>query len=169
MARVLNDCSEDHQIRCGSNSQPARATTLRRCLTSAKMLTLKAWTSSRPMNTFGHAMKLFYVSAIILLPAGGSTGGFKREALMRKVTPRNELFLIGMSALVLMATNPPVLAKEATTAVTAQLSEAWRGTCLAKTVKHRRARTVCHPRPATKEETEQLFKCLFSQPFVTCG
>jgi len=88
---------------------------------------------------------------------------------MCKVTPRNVLLLIGMIALVLMAVTPPALAKEATTAVTAQIKEVWRGTCLAKTIKHRRGRAVCHPRPPASEETEQLFKCLFSQPFMTCG
>jgi hypothetical protein len=88
---------------------------------------------------------------------------------MRKVTPRNVLLLIGMSAIVLMAVPPPALAKEATTAVTAQIREAWRGTCLVKATKHRRGRVVCHPRPPTSEETEQLLQCLFSQPFVTCG
>jgi hypothetical protein len=88
---------------------------------------------------------------------------------MRKVTPRNLLLLIGMSAFVLVAVPRPALAKEATTTVTAQIREAWRGTCLAKTIKHRRGRAVCHPRPPTSEETEQLFNCLFSQPFVTCG
>jgi hypothetical protein len=88
---------------------------------------------------------------------------------MRKLAPRNVLLLIGMTALVLMAVTPPALAKEATTAVTAQIREVGRGTCLAKTIKHRRDRAVCHPRPPASEETEQLFKCLFSQPFVTCG
>ena len=88
---------------------------------------------------------------------------------MRKVWPRNVLLLIGMSALVLMAVPPPALTKEANTAVTAQIREAWRGPCLAKTIKHRRGRAVCHRRPPTSEETERLFECLFSPPFVTCG
>jgi hypothetical protein len=80
---------------------------------------------------------------------------------MRKVSPRNVLLLIGMSALVLMAVPPPALAKEATTAVTAQIREAWRGSCLAKTIKHRRGRAVCHLRLPTSEKTERLFECLF--------
>ena len=88
---------------------------------------------------------------------------------MRKVTPRNVLLLIGMSLLVFMAVTRPAPAKEAATAVTAQIREAWRGTCLVKTTKHRRGRAVCHPRPPTSEETEQLLQCLFNQPFVTCG
>ena len=91
---------------------------------------------------------------------------------MHKVTTRNVLLLVGMSALALVAVTRPALARGA-----AQIREAWCGTYLAKTTKSahfyyachsKRGHWCCHPRPPTSDETEQLFECLFSQPFVTC-
>ena len=92
-------------------------------------------------------------------------------ALVRKVTTR-VLLLVGMSALALVAVTRPALARGA-----AQVRKASCGTYLAKTTKSahfyyvchpRRGHGCCHPRPPTSDETEQLFECLFSQPFVTC-
>ena len=91
---------------------------------------------------------------------------------MRKVLTRNALLLIGLSALTLVAVTRPALARKA-----AGISGAWCGTYLAKTTnpahfsharQSKRGQWYCHPRPSTSDETEQLFKCLLSQPFVTC-
>ena len=93
-------------------------------------------------------------------------------ALVHKVTTRNVLLLVGMSALVLVAVTRPALTRRA-----AQRREAWCGTYLAKTTKSAQfyyachskgGHWCCHPRPPTNDETEQLFGCLLSQPFVTC-
>ena len=53
---------------------------------------------------------------------------------------------------------------------------AWCGPYLANTApahasyarQSRRGYWYCHPRPLTRDEIEQLFECLLSQPFVTC-
>jgi hypothetical protein len=37
--------------------------------------------------------------------------------------------------------------------------EIWGGTCLAKTIKHRRRRAVCQRTPPTSDETERLLQC----------
>ena len=65
----------------------------------------------------------------------------------------------------------PALARKAT-----GIRGAWCGPYLANTApahasyarQSRRGYWYCHPRPLTRDETEQLFECLLSQPFVTC-
>ena len=86
-------------------------------------------------------------------------------ALVHKVTTRNVLLLVGMSTLVLVAVTRPALTRGA-----AQIREAWCGIYLAKTTAchSKGGHWYCHRRPPTNDETEQLFGCLFSQPFVTC-
>ncbi len=104
---------------------------------------------------------------------------------MRKVTTRNVLSVIGISALVLVAA--PAL-KEATIAgagahaktiksVHFSYARHWKRGHRASTVSRRLIRAPghalaysrgSHPRPPTIGETDQLLDCLFSQPFVNC-
>jgi hypothetical protein len=107
---------------------------------------------------------------------------------MRKVAMRNALLCIGMSVLVLVAVTPSVLAKNAAIAGYAMAhikttrpahfyyARHWKRGHRALTVSrrligppghilvHRRS----HRRPRTSDETDQLFACLLSQPFVIC-
>ena len=91
---------------------------------------------------------------------------------MRKVMTRNALLLTALSALILVSVTRPALARK-----TMGTRGAWCGTYLAKTTnpthaayarQSKRGHWYCHPRPPTNDETEQLFECLLSQPFVTC-
>ncbi len=104
---------------------------------------------------------------------------------MRKVTARNVLLSIGMSALVLVAATRPALAKEAPARAHAETTKSarfyyardWRRRHRASTasrllVKPRGYARVynrgSYPRPPASYETDLLLDCLMSQPFVIC-
>ena len=90
---------------------------------------------------------------------------------MCKALTRNAILLTALSILILVSASRPALARKAT-----GIRGAWCGPYLANTApahasyarQSRRGYWYCHPRPLTRDETEQLFECLLSQPFVTC-
>ena len=90
---------------------------------------------------------------------------------MCKVLTRNAILLTALSILILVSASRPALARKAT-----GFRGAWGRTYLANAApahafyarQSRRGYWYCHPRPLTSDETEQLFECLLSQPFVTC-
>ena len=90
---------------------------------------------------------------------------------MCKVLTCNAMLLTALSILILVSASRPALARKAT-----GIRGAWCGSYLANTApahasyarQSRRGYWYCHPRRLTSDETEQLFECLLSQPFVTC-
>jgi hypothetical protein len=104
---------------------------------------------------------------------------------MRKVTARSVLLSIGVSALVLVAASPPSLAKGAPARAHTETSKSahfyyardWKRRHRAFRASRRLIRPYGYarvygrgsfPRPSTSYETDLLFDCLLSQPFVIC-
>jgi hypothetical protein len=102
---------------------------------------------------------------------------------MRKITVRNVLLSIGMSAIVLVAATLPALAKKAPARALAETTKSahfysardWKRRHRASAASRRLVKPRGYARvysrgsyPPASYETDLLLDCLMSQPFVIC-
>jgi hypothetical protein len=107
-----------------------------------------------------------------------------KEALMRKITMRNVLLFIGMSALVLVAATGPTLAKEPRARAHAETTKSahvhardWKRHHRIHAASRQPGKPQAHARvynrgsysrALTSYEADLLIDCLLDQPFVIC-